>query len=59
MPIWINITFNLDTACTNVEYATGVRPSGDCWIRGAVESIASSGASLLYLQAGTRYYGYL
>lgn len=59
MNIWINKNFDLDTACTNVQYATGVRPVGDNWVEGAKSDIDGSAARQLYMQAGTRYFGFL
>jgi hypothetical protein len=59
MEIWINEKFDLDTDCTNVQYATGARPAGDNWVQGTKADIAGSAASQLYMQAGTRYFGFL
>lgn len=59
MEIWINEKFDLDTDCTNVQYATGARPAGDNWVPGTKADIAGSAATQLYLQAGTRYFGFM
>ena len=59
MEIWINKKFDLDTDCTNVQYATGNRPQGDNWVPGTKDDIKDSFARQLWLQAGTRYFGFL
>ncbi len=59
MEIWINKNFNLYTDCTNVQYATGTRPAGDNWVRGTKADITNSAATQLYMQAGTRYFGFM
>ena len=56
---WINAKFDMDTDCTNVEYATGNKPSGDNWIPATEEDVKGSRATQLYMQAGTRYFGYM
>lgn len=59
MGIWINKNFNLCADCTNVQYATGARPTGDNWVPGTNADIAGSAATQLYMQAGTRYFGFM
>lgn len=59
MNIWINKAFDMDTDCTNVQYATGERPAGDNWVPGTKDDISGSAARQLYLQEGTRYFGFL
>lgn len=57
--IWINKNFNLYADCTSVQYATGARPAGDNWVPGTNADIAGSTATQLYMQAGTRYFGFM